>query len=470
MGDYSGKVLSGLGQGAVEDGFTRLGADGLRCLVRDTCGLLREAGIAPHEPVIVPVSNRCADVAAILSIQEAGGVPVPLHRRAHANSLTRLLDAVGARFALELTPDASSNLPVRGAGLVRLQEALPPERPLLQDAGIITFTSGSTGVPKGVVLSAARAAAKLDAIGRQLDFPSAAVTLVPLQLTFSFGQWATFLTLSRGGTVHLRDRLDPADAAELIARAGVTHLAAVPTLLRMLPSPPPGSTGTLSQILTGGEPVTAGLRRQILSFWPRCEIVSIFGLTETGTSDFYHFDSGEEVDDDSLGRIAPDERFRIDPVSGELLISTPFAMLGYLDNPESTAQIMSSGWVRTGDLALDLGDGRVQLVGRSKDLINRAGNKIAPLEIERLFAGHPGLSAVLVTGAADPRVGEAVHLMCVPRPGAVPTAEALHEWAKSRIERFKLPDRIHFAAELPIGGTGKADRAVLRRRIEAGEL
>lgn len=470
MGDYSGKVLNGLGQGAVDDGLTRLEADALRCLVRDACGLLRQAGMGLHEPVIVPVSNRCADVAAILSVQEAGGVPVPLHRRAHLRSLRGILDAVDARFALELTPDAPSNLPVRGDGLIRLKDSAPPERPLLREAGIITFTSGSTGVPKGVVLSAARAAAKLDAIGRKLDFPSSAVTLVPLQLTFSFGQWATFLTLSRGGTVHLRDRLEPTAAAELIAQAGVTHFAAVPTLLRMLPAPPPGSAQRLSQILTGGEPVTAALRLQTLSLWPRSQIVSIFGLTETGTSDFYHFYRGEEIDDDSLGRIAPEERFRIDPASNELLIDTPFAMLGYLDNPESTARAMSAGWIKTGDLARDLGNGRVQLVGRSKDLINRAGNKIAPLEIERLFAGHPGLSAVLVTGAADPRVGEAVHLVCVPRPGAVPTAEALHEWAKSRIERFKLPDCIHFATELPVGGTGKADRALLRRRIEAGEL
>ena len=140
-------------------------------------------------------------------------------------------------------------------------------------------------------------------------------------------------------------------------------------------------------------------------------------------------------------------------------------MQGYLDDPALTAAAFSAGFLGTGDLARRRADGRVELVGRIKEIVSRGGNKIAPAEIENLFASHPDVIGALCTGVPDERLGEALHVLLVPRPGSTLTADALRRWAAERLERYKLPDGIHLADALPLGPTGKADRGALARRI-----
>lgn len=420
---------------------------------------LAARGLQPAEPVIVPVSGRASDVAAMMAILVAGGVAVPLHRRAHADTAAHVRSATGARFAV----DAEA----AGDGVATLGDRPPAPRPALEGAAFVTFTSGSTGVPKGVILSGDRMLAKLRALSQALAFPAGGTALVPLQLTFSFGQWVTFLTLMRGGTVHLSEGFDPATLQHRLAEAGIDHFAAVPTMLRMIPPGP--APGPPVRILTGGEAVQPHLRRALLGWWPAAEIFSIYGLTESGTSDLILHDvAGREVRD-SLGDPSPGVEVRVDTETGELQLRTPFGMLGYLDMPDETRAAHVDGWLRTGDVVARGSDSRLVLTGRMKEIINRAGNKVSPLEIEGLFAAHPAVSAAMATGVTDPRLGEAVHLMVVPRPGARVTPEALREWAACRIERFKLPDRIHLGESLPLGRTGKADRAALRHRLEADD-
>jgi long-chain acyl-CoA synthetase len=136
-------------------------------------------------------------------------------------------------------------------------------------------------------------------------------------------------------------------------------------------------------------------------------------------------------------------------------------MLGYLDDPLLTEKAFEGGYFKTGDLALLREDGYVQLVGRSKDIVSRGGNKIGPLEIENLFAGHEAVAAALAFGMPDERLGESLHLMIVRRDPRLSESD-LREWARERIERFKFPDVIHFVGTLPVGRTGKADRAAAR--------
>jgi long-chain acyl-CoA synthetase len=152
---------------------------------------------------------------------------------------------------------------------------------------------------------------------------------------------------------------------------------------------------------------------------------------------------------------------------GELQVRTPFGMLGYLDDPALTAAAFSDGYFRSGDLARLRGDGRVEIVGRSKEMISRGGNKIAPLEIDNLLGGHPGVAAALCAGVPDSRLGEAIHAVVVLQPGAALSADELRRWAAERIEPFKLPDRIIFAEALPLGATGKASRAAVRELTAA---
>jgi len=111
-------------------------------------------------------------------------------------------------------------------------------------------------------------------------------------------------------------------------------------------------------------------------------------------------------------------------------------------------------------------DGRVELVGRAKEMISRGGNKVAPLEIDALFAAHPDVHAALSAGVPVARLGETIHLFVVPRAGAALDPEGLRAWAMARIERYKVPDVIHVGDALPIGRTGKADRAAARALAE----
>jgi long-chain acyl-CoA synthetase len=433
----------------------------LRIWVRAGHEALLTAGLQAHEPVLVPVAGNAADVAAILAIISAGGVAAPVHARAHAQTLATVRELTKARFCLHL--DRPCETPVRPRVEI-LRDTAPPHRPLLRGAALITFTSGSTGLPKGVVLSGARMAAKLHAIQAQLQMPQGAVAAVPLQLIFSFGQWVTFLTLLRGGTVRMTDRFDAKSTAQALIEGTYDYIAAVPTMLRMMLD---GSGATTPfTILTGGETVTAALRSQIFEAWPGAGIHSIYGLTESGTSDLFHFERAGQDAPDTLGLPGSGIEVRVDPQTSELMVRSPFAMLGYLDMPEQTNAVCADGWLRTGDLAEHMPDGAFRFAGRLKELINRAGNKVSPVEVEAAFARHPSVSAVLATGVCDPLKGEAIHILVVPRPGHSAAPEALMEWAGRILEPFKLPDQIHLGEALPLGQTGKADRGALRARIE----
>src|SRR5262249_54082213 len=123
-----------------------------------------------------------------------------------------------------------------------------------------------------------------------------------------------------------------------------------------------------------------------------------------------------------------------DGETGELQIRTPYGMLGYLDAPELTAESFSDGYFKTGDLARRVAGGRVQLVGRSKDIISRGGIKVAPLEIDNLLCEHPDVAAALCAGVADERLGEVIHAVVVLRPGVTISAEALRAWMLERTE------------------------------------
>jgi acyl-coenzyme A synthetase/AMP-(fatty) acid ligase len=195
----------------------------------------------------------------------------------------------------------------------------------------------------------------------------------------------------------------------------------------------------------------------------------LFGLTETGSCDFCLAPSDQPQGLGTIGKPTENVAFRIaaDGASGgELQIKTPYGMLGYLDNPALTESAFSDGFFCTGDLARLREDGRVELVGRAKEIVSRAGHKIAPLEIDGLLAEHPDVAAALTAGVPDAQVGERLHVVVVARPGAALDEAALRAWAAERIERYKLPDAFHFRDALPLGRTGKADRGAVASLVQ----
>ena len=436
---------------AIDDGEQRISFGRLQAGAAELGRQLLKAGLEPGEPVVVIVANRASDITAFLAVWQAGGVVVPVHQSAPLPSRQKLLARLGNRFVIDKT-------------LAVIREVAPVARPLLAQAGTIIFTSGSTGEPKGVVLSKTRASNKLAMIGRMTNWQPRENALIALQLTFSFGQWSTWLTLLNGGCVHLRNRFEPESFHQLLDAGKISRFPAVPTMLRKLVE-----TGHVSsfggQIMAGGEALPAALGRQIRKAFPKAGLGDIYGLTETGTSDFFVNASQYDAQAGSLGKAGEEIQWRLSPDSGELQIYSPWRMLGYLDEPELTAASMPDGWFHTGDLAAENADHTVRLIGRAKDLIVRSGNKISPLEVEAAFLEHPAVRAVLVAGVSDADGIESIHMAVVVDPAQACNADELCEWAQDRLERYKMPNEIHFVDALPSGSTGKADRNALRAMI-----
>lgn len=431
-----------------------------------TAAALRREGLAAPEPVLVAVANEAHDIAAFLGVWIAGGVVVPVSGAAPAAAAEATRAATGARLI------------ALGRGKIRrLAEAPPPDRPLLNDAAFILFTSGSTGAPKGVVLGQAAFIDKLEEINSVLGFSPETRALLVLQIIFVFGIWYCLLTLARGGSVFMSDRFEPLASFTEIERRGVTDAAFVPTMLRRIVAAdavalsPLLTRTSLKRIHTGGEPFNAALGEQLRLLLPRVTVIDIYGLTETCTSNFFNVTAPDAPFTGAIGRVARRDRFRIAGADGgevgELQIKTPFVMNGYLDQPDLTAASFAGEYFRTGDLARVNADGTVTLSGRVKDQINRAGAKVAPLELDHLIAQHPSVAAALTAGVPDAVTGERIHVLVVPRAGTRLEESELRAWVAARVEKYKCPDAYHFAAELPVGRTGKVDRNALRRSIAA---
>jgi len=448
---------------ASELGREALAPSDLIAAAYELAAALRAACVVASEPVALFISNKPHDLIGFLGLWLAGCVAVPIHITTPDQAARTLIARVGARFA------------VRAGKLDQIGAAPAPARALLERAALIVFTSGSTGQPKGVVVGHEGLVWILQVLSRILRFSKHDVVVVPLPLTFIFGIWVSLLSLMSGS----RLLLAPEFSAEAMnSYAGeTTMLAAVPTLLRTLCADASIRATRVRKILTGGESFSPALAARLATIFPHATFFDLFGLTETGSCDFCVTPEDQPAALGTIGRPTEGVSFRIAespnlglPAGvGELQICTPAVMLGYLDDTALTAAAFESGYFRTGDLAKVLESGYVQLVGRSKDVVSRGGNKIAPLEIENLFAQHESVMAVLAFGMPHERLGESLHVMVVPGKPDL-SEDDLRAWSKERLERFKIPDVFHFVDALPAGRTGKADRAAARLTLTSAEL
>ena len=440
------------------DAAQRFGFRELLSLADEVRAALAQACLTAHELVHVRVSNRPQDIAAYLGVWLAGGVVVPVHRGSPEGAMQHVLAKTLARFEW----DGSLN---------RLMDETPPRRPILEGAALIVFTSGSSGMPKGAVLSHRGFAGKLAAIQSMLGFGRDDRTLLVLNITFSFGIWVALLTLLHGGHLVMREKFSASAFLSELLEQNITRVAVVPTMMRslILDLPPEWlqcRAAELRHVLIGGETLGKGLGETLRALFSPAELIDIYGLTETSTCDFFLMPADAARYAGCIGRPAPGVRYRI-AEDGELWLSSPFLMNGYLDEPG--LEPIVDGWLATGDLARERDPGVVEVGGRKKELIYRGGNKIAPLEVEFACSAHPKVAAALAVGRPDARLGQRIHALVVPRePGL--TAAELRAFLAGRLEKYKQPDVLYFAAELPAGRTGKADRGRFSAMLDAGEL
>jgi fatty-acyl-CoA synthase len=354
------------------------------------------------------------------------------------------------------------------------------------------YTSGSTGAPKGVMLSHRTVYMHAMAVAGVFNHDDNGVELHTIPLFHANGwgraQTATMMGLKQ---VMLR-KFDPATVCRLIQDEGATTMSVVPTMAAALLAfhgLADYDLSTVKQINIGGAAASPELiERMELAF--HCEVLAGYGLTETSPVASSARRKG------TVSYTGEHERYRRQAMAGwplqgtelrvvdaqmhdvprdmsstgEVVIFGDNVMDGYYKDPEGTKAVMSGPWFHTGDMAVWDNEGYIQIVDRMKDIIISGGENISSIEVEHALAAHPSVAEVAVVGAPDPVWGEIPVAFVVIRPGQSCTEKELHDFAAQRLAKFKLPRKYEFSAEpLPKGGTGKILKRELREKFWQGK-
>lgn len=361
---------------------------------------------------------------------------------------------------------------------LELPAAHVPAAPLgLDDLVNMQYTSGTTGFPKGVMLSSRNVVGNGWRTGRHLGLSPDDRVLCQVPLFHCFGCVATVLaSYTHGASVHLVRTFDPALSLEAIERWGVTCVHGVPAMFQAMLDHPDAERRDLSRLRTGimaGAVCPPSLMARLISRWNVREMTVGYGLTESSPALTYTpRDDPPQARCGTVGRPLPDTELRlVDPATGrdaergELWARGEQVMLGYWGRPEATADaVVEGGWLRTGDLAERDREGRYRIVGRIKEMICRGGENVYPAEVEEAIRSHPAVADVAVFGVPDERLGETVGCCVVARAGARLDEKGVLWNLEGRIARSKIPKFVRVVDALPMTASGKVQRFVLSER------
>jgi fatty-acyl-CoA synthase len=493
---------------------------------------LAALGVRPGDRVGMLMANYLEFVPAKFAIARAGAVAIPfnyLYRQAEFGYVLRqsrcnvlitmtsfggldypaMLDAIAPGWAAgptsELpdlrqvvlldtgTPAREGVLDVTGlAELGRRNRGAADATSVTPDTpGDILYTSGTTGLPKGVVVthdavlrtSYGSALTRAYADGRRILFS------LPCYHMFGYVE-GLLSVMFVGGAIIPRTSFSPADYCASIERHRATEILAVPTMTVALleyPGLAGSDLSSLTAILSGAAPAPVWLWQKVQAELGVTEITTGYGMTECGGAmtltlpedplEFHSSTVGRPKLAGAAGVPGGDLCVykTVDPVTGEdlpdgaegeLASTGPTHMLGYWDKPAETAQALRGGWVYSGDLGVVQPDGYLRVTGRSKELYKSGGELVMPKEIEDLLTQHPGVSQAFVVGVADERWGDVGCAWIVPEPGAVPDPAELIALCKEKLARFKVPRHVYVLepGDLPTTPTGKVQKFRLAQR------
>ena len=457
---------------------------------------LRTLGIGRGDRVAYLGPNAISTFECLFASGRRGAIFVPLNTRLAGSEIAYMLRDSGARLLVygpecaatvaEADPESLGVQHVLSVdelrALVRSTPAEPDDpanhttRIELDDPALILYTSGTTGRPKGAVLSHGNITWNTVNQLAHVDLASTDVTIcaAPLFHVTGLGQ-ITMPTFFKGGTVVVVPKFDPGPFLELLEQRRATGFAAVPTMLQMICDHPDWErrdVSSLRYVVFGGSPVLARVAEKWLA--RGVQVQQGYGLTEAAPGILMAVPEGIADHPVSAGvphfftdtTLETPLRERIDgPGQGELLVRGPHVFTGYWDRPGDTAEAMSAdGWLRTGDVVRVDEDGWAQVVDRVKDMIISGGENIYPAEVEAVIAELPGVDLVAVVAKPDERWGEVGHAFVVLAEGATLDEAALRQHLDGRLARYKIPQGVEFVADLPRTATGKILRAPLRER------
>ena len=421
---------------------------------------------------LTPLSplTSAADQLAILEDAEADAllcdpaVIPPPERRRTASRLRHVFSLGPAANAIDLSAAADAM----------------PETPLEpqaagSDLGMVVYTGGTTGRPKGVMLTQESLLTTVLMAASEWDWPAEMRVMAATPVSHAAGI-LVYPTMLKGGVFSMMNGFTADRFREFVAKERVTATFLVPTMIyRLLDDTPEGENlGTLQTILYGAAPISAvRLREALRRFGPI--FMQLYGQTEAPTCLTYLAKSQHDPDDLRALRSCGtplaavqlellDERGARVPRGsrGEICVRGPLVMQGYWRRPSETAEALRDGWLHTGDVGEFDDRGRLHIVDRIKDLIISGGMNVYPSEVEQALTSHPDVSAAAVCGVPDESWGEAVCAAVVRRAGATIDEAGAQQWVRERKGPVFVPKRLRFVESLPLTLIGKVDRKLLR--------
>ncbi|MBC9718780.1 long-chain fatty acid--CoA ligase [Streptomyces sp. TRM66268-LWL] len=450
---------------------------------------LRAAGVERGDRVAYLGANHPSFLESLFATGLLGAVFVPLNTRLAAPEITYQVADSGARLLLHSPAYAATAetvraetmpitlLPTGGDAYEELLASSSPqpidESVALDDTCIIMYTSGTTGRPKGAMLSHGNLTWNAVNVLIDHDLIAEEVALVSAPLFHTAGlNMLTLPVLLKGGTCVLVEAFDPGDTFDLIGRHGITFMFGVPAMFDRMTRHArwPVADLTSLRILTcGGSPVPTPL---IATYQERgLTFLQGYGMTEAapgvlfldaehavskaGTAGVPHFFSDVRVVRPDLTPVDTGE-------TGEVIVSGPHVMRGYWDLPADTEVALRDGWFRSGDAARVDADGYVTIVDRIKDMIISGGENIYPAEVEQALLAHPDIVEAAVIGVPDDKWGEVPRAVVVAREGAAIDPDEVRARLVGRLAGYKIPKSVTAVAALPRTASGKLLKTRLR--------
>ncbi len=461
---------------------------GFDARARGVAGWLMAQGVTPGDRVALFMGNAPEYLTALYGIWYAGAVAVPINAKLHGAEAAWVIGDAGARVVLADTPRQAA-LEAEGVPAQPVIEGAPvseivPRAP--QDLAWLFYTSGTTGRPKGVMITHRMLAAMSLSYLADVDAVSAKdATLYAAPMSHGAGLYALVHVLR--GARHIcpaTGGFEPGEILDLAHHHGRLHMFAAPTMVRRLTSHAraTGARGEgLRSIVYGGGPMyEADILDAVDWFGP--VFLQIYGqgeapmaitaLSRAEVADRAHPDWRARLG--SVGRAQSVVELRIADETGrdvpegevgEILVRGDLVMPGYWQNPAASAQALRGGWLWTGDLGRMNADGYLTLRDRSKDMIISGGSNIYPREVEEVLMSHPDVTEAAVVGTSDPDWGEIVVAFVVGKA----TAAALDTHCRAHIARFKAPKRYVAVESLPKNNYGKVLKTALRARLQGAQ-
>lgn len=433
--------------------------------------------------------NSDAQVELMFGIVRAGQVVLPINWRLAAAEIAYILRHSGATrlftdtaFAPLAREAAGDALPIDllDDGFDRWRDAQPDEAvPCRADAGDVVlqmYTSGTTGLPKGVMLSNASVLASIAIYSRPpLDLAPGDVIYAPAPMFHITGIGPVLRMAQSGARLVVSGAFAADDAVRVMAREGVSYTTLAPAMIQACLAAPAFADADLTRLATvvyGGSPIAESVLREATARIG-CRFVQCYGLTETTgpitiLSPEDHapgrdllLSCGRAAGDIAIRVVAPDGSDAAAGETGEILVSGAIVMAGYASDHSATAATIRDGWLHTGDAGYLDAEGYLFVRDRVKDMIVSGGENIYPVEVENALLDHGDVADAAVIGVPDDRWGEAVLALIVSAPGAAQDAQAILDFCRTRIAGYKCPKAIRFTDTVPRNAAGK----ILRREI-----